>query len=395
MKNLTIPSYHREKIICFDFDGTLTKEDTFPEIGELDQEMVDFINGLFFEGYYIVINSSRDTIFYEQMRFILETNNVRYNQLALKCKPTADLYIDDKSLYLKNKGLFRTLIDFYFLEGVEDIYKNIACGCLRNRFVENITNVPENPAYKEPTNKGFLTILPVSGGMDSTTLWRMLEESGRDFLPVYVNMGQEYAEIELATIRSLFPGKEIQELKIDVKFKQFKHILTGRNAIIIFALAELFREKGAWGEIWFGNLQGESPIEGGDKSLRFFNDIQQLLTLMNYDVRVCNPLIGLDKPDEVAYWMDRDIELFKKTKSCFDPEVHQCGKCQTCFRKYVAFKVHGIDLTEQFEEIDFSQHIAKYDVKMREALVKQDFSHYSPSRIQKTLEVIDELKANK
>lgn len=394
MKQQFRPHQHNEKIICFDFDGTLTEGDNFPEILGLDKEMVKLVNDLYYDGYYIIINSARDTLYYEQIKFALESADVKYNQLSLKCKPTADVYIDDKGLYA-TPSILRTLIDFYFCDDDDDLYKKIASEGFTNPVMKNIANVPENPTYFEADPTKFMTILPVSGGMDSTTLWRMLEESGREFVPVYVNMGQEYADIELKTVRRLFPDKEIREIKLDVRFKQYKHILVGRNALIILALAQLFKEWNMWGEIWFGNLQGESPIVGGDKSLRFFNDMQQLLVLMGYDVRIMNPLIGLDKPDEVAYWMSRDIELFKQTKSCFDPEVHQCGKCQTCFRKYVAFQIHGVDITDQFEEIDFSEHIKKYNVKMKEALVKKDFSHYSPSRIEKTLAVIEQLEAQK
>lgn len=392
MKAQLYPGKHEQKIICFDFDGTLTSEDLYPEIGELNPRMIQLVNDLS-KDYYIIINSARDTLYYDEIKSLLDKYGVEYDQIALKTKPTADLYIDDKALFLTDSGLFKTLIDLYFTKSFVEVFKNIAGAKYNNTFMGNIIDVPENPDSQfRATSENFKTILPVSGGMDSTTLWKMLEESGRDFVPIYVNMGQEYAKIELETVRRLFPFKEITELVIPVEFKQYKHILVGRNAIIILALAEYMRSHGYWGEIWFGNLQGESPIVGGDKSLRFFNDIQHLLSVMNYDVRVCNPLIGLDKPDEVAYWMDRDIELFKKTKSCFDPEVHQCGKCQTCFRKYVAFKVNGVDITDQFETIEFDEHISKYTTKMNEALVKQDFSHYSPSRIEKTLKVIKELQ---
>jgi len=390
--------YYNTKIICFDFDGTITKEDLYPEIGkEINEEIKTLINDLFFSGYKIIINSARDTIYFDQIKDFLYMNDIYYHEIHLKCKPTADLYIDDKSLFGNARDL-RFFIDSFFYKSINDLCNGIAQEELYNNCALNIYDVPENHLYcrinwtKQFEENSYKVILPLTGGMDSMTLYKMAEESKIPFVCYYVDMGQKYSDIELQTIKKLLPNIQINIIKIDINFRQYKHILTGRNAVILLKLAEEMKKNNWWGDIWFGNLQGESPILGGDKSQRFFHDMTNFFVLHGYDVRICNPLIGIDKFDEVSYWNERDINILRRTRSCFDTTEKECGRCQSCFRKFVAFKYHGIDIRDQFEKVDFSDHIKKYEKVLNEALKNKDFTHYSEQRIIKTLKVIDDLK---
>jgi 7-cyano-7-deazaguanine synthase in queuosine biosynthesis len=353
-----------ERIICFDFDGTLTKTDIYPniELTNVNWDMAQLIRKLY-SRYTILINSSRDTIYYNQIYIFLKENNIPYHQIHLKSKPTADLYIDDKSLFHSSRHL-EAFIESYFSVNLDDYLQKLVSNSFSSDFASNIANVPENPIFREIEDDNYMIILPITGGMDSTTLWKMATQAGERFAPYYIDMGQKYAPMEIDIIKSILKiDPKILNLKLD--FQEFSHILLGRNAAIILKLAQEFKDNDWWGEIWFGNLQGESPILDGDKSKRFFNDMNALLVHHGYDVRVVNPLMCLDKPDLVAYWKELDdIETLKQTKSCFSEKYFQCGHCQSCFRKWAAFKYHGIDISHQFHEIKFDPYIEKYQKRM-------------------------------
>jgi len=379
-----------KRIICFDFDGTCTEKDTYPFLGKANMDISRLTLKLRTNGYYIIINSSRDTLDYDTIQAYLDGNFFVYDAIHLKCKPTADVYIDDKSMFGSARDI-EMFIESVFSENVDVYCQQIASDTLKSEFMKNISNVPENPTYVDHHDDNYRVILPLTGGMDSVTLWNMVKEAGTKYEPYYVDMGQDYAAQEIAIVTELL-GHSPNILRVPVDFKQYKHILTARNAIIIMQLAEEMKKQGWWGEIWFGNLQGESPTVNGDKSSRFFNDINKQLVYHNYDVRVVSPLIGMNKFDQVTYWKDRNkLQTLIDTKSCFHPVHKQCGECQSCLRKYTAFKYHGIDIKDTFETFKLQPFIDKYKVVMQEALDNKDFTHYSLDRIVKTLSVINKL----
>lgn len=376
-----------KRIICFDFDGTCTKIDTYPTVDNdnINVDVKNCINYFFDLGFEIVINSSRQSIFYDSIKNFLDASGIKYSHIQLGSKPVADLYIDDKGLLAEN--LIEYICDWFGI----NIYDPVCNGEFPSRLVENIHNVPENPNFKETNTKNFRIALPITGGLDSTTIWKMLVNAGKDYLPFYVDFGQEYKQQELDTIKSisdeLFDKLIVLDLST-VKYKQYKHILTGRNFAVVWAISNYFLEHNFWGEIWFGNLSGETPIQDGDKSSRFFNDVQKLINSTVRDVRIINPLQGLIKSDLISYWESYKSKDFFKTRSCFSSGTKECGHCQSCFRKYVAFKFKGYDISDTFEFVDFSPYIEKYKIAMTSALASRDFSKYSKNRIHKTLTVI-------
>lgn len=395
---------HERDIVCVDFDGTLCR-DAYPEIGLPRAETLDLVRRLHLVGYEVIVASSRRSLDYRRLADWLAAHEVPYDQLCLGTKPVADLYLDDKGL-LPSPRLAEALLERRFSSS-RGYLEDLAAERLSSAFAENIYDVPEareGPPERTPGAAGgdvkraaaarFTILLAMTGGMDSTTLWRMLEEAGSPYRMVYVEMGQPYAAAERAAIRAV-TGRDPDEVVTlgDLGFVRHHHILAGRNAILLWELARLLceRDGGGWGELWFGNLAGESPVAGGDKSRRFFNDMQALLTLEGYDARIVTPLLGLTKTDEVCYWRARgEIATLKKTRSCFSSEgVEQCGRCQACFLKWAAFTAAGEDCSDCFPAgTQFAEHVAKYRRVLGEALSRSDFSHYSPGRIIQTLSAI-------
>lgn len=385
-----IKKKHKYKIICFDFDGTLV-EDCYPETGKVKKDFVKLTQTLKDKGYYIIINSGRDTIYYPEVKKVLDENGFAYDEISLKCKPTADLYIDDKSLYADTR-LLENFISFHFSGSVDKYINNVCSEKLSDPLISNLQNDQNHPLRKDVRDNNFIVYLCMTGGVDSTTMWKMLEEAGTPYEMLYFKMGQEYWKGELEAIKNI-TGKLPKIIEMPISFNIYDYILFGRNLAVILKSAQLMKDLNLWGEIWFGNLQGESPTLGGDKSRRFFNDINHLLAVNGYDVRVVNPLIGIDKFDELEYWKNRDIEKIKLAKSCFSDTEFQCGKCQSCFRKWLAFKWIGVDISDTFTTLEFDKHITKYKNNMNKALIEKDFSHYSPERIRKTLKIIEDYES--
>lgn len=386
------PGEFGQRIIAFDYDGTL-HPNVWPTHAEPHGDMAALVEKLRGQGYRVMVHTARWSIDVPEI-----VGNVGIAEVHTG-KPVADLYVDDKGL-LPRADLLDAYIEQYF-ETQADYLNKLTAGQLTSDYATNIANVPESPAYTEPARDDtFRVVIPLTGGMDSTTLWQMAMESGLPAVPIYLDLGQPYAELEITAASEIAArsGQTLHVVRQQMPFQAFDYILLGRNAVVIYTIAELLRERGQWGEIWFGNLAGESPVRGGDKSRRFFNDTQALLTLRGYDVRICNPLIGMDKPDEVAYWMGRDIEVLMNTKSCFSVQHRQCGECQTCFRKWVAFKAHDIDIRDTFARRDlrvsFEPFVRKYKDRMGGAKAHGDYSHYSPRRIETTLQAIRDLEVH-
>ena len=383
------PKRFEQKIIGIDYDGTLNNRE-FEGEPNVPVENRQFIEKLREAGYTVLVHTCRQSLDAQDIRDKTGVVDIHTG------KPVADLYLDDKGLLPRDWDLTEAFIEHHF-NTQRDYLNKLVGGELKSAYATNIANVPENPEHKASTDNNFRVYVPVTGGMDSLTLWQMGIESGYPLHPIYIDAGQEYAELEIKTAKEIVEadGYELEVLTMELPFKKYQHILLGRNAVILYMLAGIMRTRGQWGEIWLGNLAGESPTTGGDKSRRFLNDTQALLSLKGYDVRIETPLIGIDKPDEVAYWKYRDIEKLKNTKSCFAVESKACGECQTCFRKWVAFMAHGMDIRDTFGaniEQTFQPYVDKYERVMGEADRDKDYSHYSPSRITTTLGAIAVLK---
>lgn len=97
-------------ILSIDFDGTIVK-DEYPGIGKPLPGAIQAINELYESGYCIIINSCRARDKEDEMIGWLNRNGVKYCHCNENCcerivkyrtdcrKISADIYIDDKSLF--------------------------------------------------------------------------------------------------------------------------------------------------------------------------------------------------------------------------------------------------------------------------------------------------------
>jgi 7-cyano-7-deazaguanine synthase in queuosine biosynthesis len=387
-------NHYQRRTIAVDFDGTLAQDDRTELPGAPFPWMVALVREWHERGWNIVVHSARPVSHNIIVMDWLDFHDVYYDDVCCGAKPPADLYIDDK-------GLFPCLyaLDAYvaWLEHADPLAA-LAAGHMGGAWALEQALIPER-GEQPPEGRldSYAVALPVTGGMDSTTLWAMALEANVPAQPYYVDVGQDYAKAELAVVRELI-GREPTVITTKPITGRAAHIIPGRNATIIFSIADALATYGWWGELWLGNLAGESPAVGGDKSARFLSTTQQLLTLLGYDLNLQSPLGALDKPDLVRWWAARDrVEELARTKSCFHPTLRACGQCQTCFRKYVGFHAAGrYDYALEWDgPVDFAPYIAKYEAVMTQAERKGDYSHYSKRRCQDTLAAIADLRGVK
>ena len=100
-------------IIAIDFDGTII-QDKYPDIGNPYPGAIQAINELYDDGYCIIIDSCRARDKEDEMIDWLNRNGVKYCHCNENCrilirrystdcrKISADIYIDDKSLFAPN-----------------------------------------------------------------------------------------------------------------------------------------------------------------------------------------------------------------------------------------------------------------------------------------------------
>lgn len=195
-----------------------------------------------------------------------------------------------------------------------------------------------------------------SGGLDSFIAWRLMDRPDNHPYLFFMDCGQRYATAEHETALRLqtlamnfsltFPLQIITRLYLGDKeepggdayipYRNLFYILSGALDADV---------------LYIGMLAGDASK---DKNGPFFAKVNRLLrSTGDRPVRVEAPLRRLTKTDAVAAYLrafktDRDMVLLKATRSCYSAEVLPdgivgCGKCSSCFRRWVAMSNNGIE----------------------------------------------------
>lgn len=187
-------------------------------------------------------------------------------------------------------------------------------------------------------------VLLSSGGMDSYLL-AMDPELAGTAKHVFVDIGQAYVDKELrsaATVADL-AGAELMYMQ-GARFAQYEHKPTG---IIPFRNAELLLCAAQHGEaIYIGVIADEV---NSDKSAEFLAAMAQVLDISHrgqywtsgrsFSLRT--PFRGVSKTELVRRYLSRGGDLHKLTQtvSCYDGGDMHCGRCSSCFKRWVALTV--------------------------------------------------------
>lgn len=332
--------------VAVDFDGTIAPDALGMDFGEPHAELGVLLRRLQGAGVYVVVHSARPPAHHPAVVAWLLEHDFPHDQVALGAKPAVDLFIDDKGLLPP----LRALEDLWWwrVQGRDPM--NFTKGAALGPLDEQMTACWENdeaPPVPEGLAEAFRVVVPVSGGLDSTVCWLMALEAGLPVQPVFVDTGATYINDEWRAVQQIADrlGQPVRRVNVPYGGDTWLHNHRARNAVIVLTLAQLMRTGGWWGEVWFGNLGevNETPIYGGDKSHRWFLDVNQLLTLDGHDVRVVSPLGALSKTDAARWAAERGhAEVLLMTRSCYEAGDRACLSCLCCFRREFALMKAGL-----------------------------------------------------
>lgn len=223
-----------------------------------------------------------------------------------------------------------------------------------------------------------------SGGIDSFIMyhWLLQKYTEDDIVPIYFDVKSKYSEKEKKVVLNRIPDTIIDDsLNLGSREAGEKAIIPLRN--MLFAIQAMHYGNTIW-------IAGTGDDRADDKTEEAFYLMTEVLNRMTPDdseqYQVLSPFWKDTKADIVKWFLDTQVigtrdyreKLLLLTTSCYDPEEHYCGKCPSCFRKWVALAVNGIHLS--FYNMDLMKRYAE------EAL--NDHSKIHPKRRRDTLKAI-------
>lgn len=196
-----------------------------------------------------------------------------------------------------------------------------------------------------------------SGGPDSWIGWKYAGKPDAIYFP----LGHRYESQEknaitrLAALDVEFAGK----IKIDNSLRgigekeQLDAFIPARNGHLIFGAVAAGYDK-----IYLIVQKGELKI--GDRKKEFVVNISRTASIMaEREIVVESPFFDMDKVNMVKWYVacDFDIEKLKATWSCYKDFEKQCGNCPACWRRWIAFRLNGIE--EEFLANPWESKIAE------------------------------------
>lgn len=331
-----------------DIDGVLCRNG-LPEnyaTAEPIAEKIEDVNAIFDKGNEVVLYTSRLSEDRAVTEKWLKDNGVKYSSIIFD-KPTADYYIDDKALN--------------FL-----------------------------PAHSAKLNRKKLAIC-ISGGMDSyiAYFWaiKKLGYKKEDIICINFDIGHPYAKKEQEALKKL--GIPYTTIHIDLLRESFgnmptetKYVIPARN-MIFSTIAAGFAER-----VWIMGMKFENHYLMYDKNDDFFRIASACLTQsIGSQTIVESPFIDYTKTDIIQWAVDNKLEKLHETTSCYHPKLHRCGECSLCFKRFVAMMACGVE--EKFSSDPRKSEEAQRLVTVyKEAIRKNDFSHYQKDRILETFDIM-------
>jgi 7-cyano-7-deazaguanine synthase in queuosine biosynthesis len=240
-------------------------------------------------------------------------------------------------------------------------------------------------------------VICVSGGLDSFIAYHyaLIEKkyNKEDILCINFNINQPYFLKEKEALDSF--GFLIHYLKVDLISEEFNnipdisnYIIPGRN--MIFASIA-----GSLGErVWILGMKYENHIHMYDKNGSFFNKSTVALTQALGELTIVeSPFMNLSKTEAIKWALSNGItkEELGKTTSCYHDFLKRCGECSLCFKRYIAMKANGIDEVYTKDPLESSEGKLLIE-NYKEALRKNDYSHYYKERIEETLNLLGIIK---
>jgi 7-cyano-7-deazaguanine synthase len=217
------------------------------------------------------------------------------------------------------------------------------------------------------SNERYPMVLLASGGIDSFVAYHYLGKPQT----IYFDICGRYSHLEYCTCKLLFPGIIVDHSLELGPIEQDNAHVPFRNLFFAMMAAARYSDT--------VHIAGIKDDKMTDKNMEFFDEISALLSrLEDRSIRIISPFWGMTKSDIVRWYLSHGgtKEELLKTVSCYSGE-HYCGKCASCFRKWVALWSCGIKL-----EFTNEKMMAMYRERCK-------LGDYNPERNRETLEVLD------
>jgi 7-cyano-7-deazaguanine synthase len=176
-------------------------------------------------------------------------------------------------------------------------------------------------------NMSIDALVLLSGGIDSATCARCLQDQGFDVSCVFVNYGQLAAQPEqrAATVIAEMLGMRLSVISISAQRQFGTGEILGRNAFLVLAAMTICEVKS--GVIGLGIHAGTPYYDCGPAFLASINRL--IAEYSDGRVRVTAPFICWNKKDIFDYYLragyPSDIAY-----SCEAGQVPPCGTCASC-----------------------------------------------------------------
>jgi 7-cyano-7-deazaguanine synthase in queuosine biosynthesis len=212
---------------------------------------------------------------------------------------------------------------------------------------------------------------------------------------LFVDCGQPYLEKELSVIDQFYSSYGLVKVKADLVDPLLDNVPTpnkpeiyGRNLLATFYGALL------GDEVWVAALSTEmGPTAVPDKQPKFFDLTSQLFSHIMQSkrptVRVCTPFANMTKTDVVRMGLDMGITrgALTLTSSCYDPVKHNCGVCNTCFKRWIAMVNNGIEEHYDRHPFLYNQYarditVAMYKQRLDDPYFLNTGARFSSARMQ-------------
>lgn len=230
-----------------------------------------------------------------------------------------------------------------------------------------------------------------SGGMDSYIAYHYaIQEKGYDpddIIALNFNIGQPYADKEKKALDNLnVPYTTVDVGLIKPEFNNVpdekNYIIPGRNMVFASIGASLAER------VWIMGMKYEDHELMYDKNSTFFKLASVALSqAIGSPTVVESPFSDMTKTDIIEWAKDHDLKELHETTSCYHPTAHRCGECSLCFKRYIAMEACG--LHEDFDKDPRDSEEAKRLIEVyKDALARNDFSHYQRDRIEETFNIL-------
>ena len=181
-------------------------------------------------------------------------------------------------------------------------------------------------------------VLLYSGGMDS---W-IIDKLWKPDIKLFIDVGTKSSKEE----RKRLP-KDVIVKEIDLEEFEQKggyYLLPLRNLILV-TIASYYGD-----EICLGSVGGSVHYDNNEK---FRKDTEDLLNYLYSEnntkkIKIVLPYMNTSKADLVRLYKEQGGDLeeaFKSSFSCYEPiNGEECGQCESCKKKILAFKENGFDI---------------------------------------------------